>query len=422
MRLKSKFTDRSVKALKHRKKQYDVWEAGRTGLGIRMAAAPSRRKSWTFIFRYVGVSQRMALFDDQGNVAVYPAVSVSAANRKVLDAKRLLADGIHPGKVQKAQQRADREAKSVKERVGLFIERQKGKDRRAVGEHARVLNKDVVPRWGDMKVKAVTRADVSELVEEIAARGAPVMARRTHAYVHGFFEYCIGLGLIEVNPAAKVDLPGHESERTRILSPKEMRTFWWGLDKARTNEAVRLALRFQLATILRRSEVAGANHEEFDEREGVLLIPAGRSKNRVPHRVWLSPLALSILDEARGLEGSAGWLFPSPKYPDQHISPRTMSGALKSNWGLIGVSDLGTHDLRRTGSSNLSALGVPRHIRERVLNHVQGRLDRSYDRYEYDEEKKEALAKWGLRLEQVIATKHPVVDLDERRKKPAGRR
>lgn len=422
MRLKTKFTDRGVKALKHRKKQYDAWEAGRTGLGIRVAPIPSRRKSWTFIYRFGGISQRTALVDDQGNVAVFPAVSVSAANRKVLDAKRLLADGINPGKVQRTQRRADREAKTIKERIPLFIKRQEDKDLRSIGDIARALNKDVVPRWGDMKVKAVTRADVSELVEEIAARGAVIMARRTHSYVHGFFNYCIGLGLIEINPAARVDLPGRERSRTRILSPKEIRAFWWGLDKARTDNAVRLALRLQLATILRRSEVAGAHLEEFEEQEGVWLIPAERSKNRIPHRVWLSPLALSIFEEAKKSVGPSGWLFPSPKYADRPISPRTMSGALRQNWARIGVSDIGTHDLRRTGSSNLSALGVPRHIRERILNHAQERLDRSYDIYEYDDEKKEALAKWGTRLEQVISTEHPVVDLDERRKKPAGRR
>ncbi|MCH8111802.1 MAG: integrase arm-type DNA-binding domain-containing protein [Proteobacteria bacterium] len=304
MRLKTKFTDRGVKALKHRKKQYDAWEAGRTGLGIRVAAAPSRRKSWTFIYRFAGVACRMGFGE-------FPAVSVKDANKALLEAKRLLADGINPGKVQRAQRRADREAKTIKERIPLFIKRQEDKDLRSIGDIARVLNKDVLPRWGDLKVKAVTRADISELVEEIAARGAVIMARRTHSYVHGFFEYCIGLGLIEVNPASKVDLPGRERSRTRILSPKEMRTFWWGLDKARTDNAVRLALRLQLATVLRRSEVAGAHLEEFDEQEGVWLIPSERSKNRTPHRVWLSPLALSIFEEAKKSVGPSGWLFPS---------------------------------------------------------------------------------------------------------------
>lgn len=41
-----KFTDRSIAALKHGPDRYWCWEEGRTGLGVRVTAAPSHMKTW----------------------------------------------------------------------------------------------------------------------------------------------------------------------------------------------------------------------------------------------------------------------------------------------------------------------------------------------------------------------------------------
>ena len=63
-------------------------------------------------------------------------------------------------------------------------------------------------------------------------------------------------------------------------------------------------------------------------------------------------------------------------------------------------------DLRRTFRSNLSKLRVSREVCEIQLNHVTGAnksdLDEIYDRYDYIEEKKEALMKWESRLSELF--------------------
>lgn len=67
-----------------------------------------------------------------------------------------------------------------------------------------------------------------------------------------------------------------------------------------------------------------------------------------------------------------------------------------------GVRDWQIRDLRRTFRSNMAKLRVPREIAEVLLNHVTGAnksdLDEIYDRYDYLDEKREALAKWENRL------------------------
>ena len=62
-----------------------------------------------------------------------------------------------------------------------------------------------------------------------------------------------------------------------------------------------------------------------------------------------------------------------------------------------GVTDWQVRDLRRTFRSMLARLKVPREIAEIALNHVTGAgrndLDEIYNRYEYLEEKRDALAR-----------------------------
>jgi integrase len=63
-----------------------------------------------------------------------------------------------------------------------------------------------------------------------------------------------------------------------------------------------------------------------------------------------------------------------------------------------GISAFTLHDLRRTCRTGLSRLKVLSHIAERALNHAQERIPGTYDRYEYLQEKREALEKWVTHL------------------------
>lgn len=42
-------------------------------------------------------------------------------------------------------------------------------------------------------------------------------------------------------------------------------------------------------------------------------------------------------------------------------------------------------------------------MRERVLNHSQSKLDKSYDIHEYEDEKRDALDKWANHLSVILA-------------------
>ena len=82
-----------------------------------------------------------------------------------------------------------------------------------------------------------------------------------------------------------------------------------------------------------------------------------------------------------------------------------------------GVSGWTLHDLRRTARSLLSRAGVRPDISERVLGHTIAGVEGIYDRYQYDREKAEALAKLATLVDGIVNPRDNVLPLTKPRKK-----
>ncbi len=83
-----RFTDKGIAALKPKAAHYEVWEDGRTGLGIRVS--PKGRKSWNYMYRFNGKARRMTL-------GTYPTLTLANAHVKHAQAKEALERGNDPG-------------------------------------------------------------------------------------------------------------------------------------------------------------------------------------------------------------------------------------------------------------------------------------------------------------------------------------
>lgn len=68
-----------------------------------------------------------------------------------------------------------------------------------------------------------------------------------------------------------------------------------------------------------------------------------------------------------------------------------------------GIREFTLHGLRRTCHTGLAALKIDSHIAERVLNHTQPGIAGVYDRHAYLDEKRTALEKWAVYLDQLRA-------------------
>ena len=116
----------------------------------------------------------------------------------------------------------------------------------------------------------------------------------------------------------------------------------------------------------------------------------------------------------QGINGASRWCFPNRENTD-HVCVKTVTKQLgdrqrgtsapmsrrSPHTAALALSGgLWTpHDLRRTGATMMTALGVLPEVAERCLNHTEeSRVKRTYQRHSYDAEKREAWRMLGERL------------------------
>jgi integrase len=301
-----------------------------------------------------------------------------------------------------------------------------------------VLNLHILPGIGHLRVHSIGRRELNKLLSDAKSatdgrkghlKPGHKVRRLTHRPNRVFeltrtvVRWAVEQEILTANPMLGMKRPiRKEAPRERTLSPAEIQTLWSALDKVPTKQvpwkrqdgappmsrATALMMKFSLTTGQRIGEVSGIALSELDLNDTAPMwtIPSSRAKNREPHRVPLSPLALQLIREARDLGGSSPWLFPSPK-GEGGIDPHASTKALGRARAAIGLDDFRVHDLRRTAATRMAEMGINPHTISLVLNHISIRrgtiTGKVYNQYSYDREKREALIAWGARLERIVA-------------------
>ena len=75
--------------------------------------------------------------------------------------------------------------------------------------------------------------------------------------------------------------------------------------------------------------------------------------------------------------------------------------------------------MRRTATTGMAALKIPPHVVDRILNHTSGTIRgvaAVYNRFEYAEQRRDALAAWGRAVEAIVSGRPAgnVVSLSDR--------
>lgn len=385
--MSKKLTDARIRSLRPREARYEVWD-GR-GFGVRVAT--SGRKSFVFVYHFNGRPRRMTL-------GKYPNMTVADANKALAEAKTQLAKNVDPGEVALSERRAERDAETFKELVNLWIERWAKRNRKRWQEAKQTLEYDAIPALGDRKVQDIKRKDIVHLLDKIMDRDAPTAANRNLQLLKQLFRFAIQRDMIEASPCAAVDYPAKEKPRDRVLSDEELRVFLEKLPKVRLSRTIQLVLLFCLTTGQRRGEVVNAEKTEFDDRWWT--IPRERTKNERDHRVPLSSLAKTLLQEIEHRSGDSPFLFPGRK--EGPIAANYVTARLWDQIDGFGIPRFTTHDLRRTAASHMTALGHSQFNVGKVLNHSETSITSVYDHYAYDKEKRAALNAWSRKLNKLM--------------------
>lgn len=84
-----------------------------------------------------------------------------------------------------------------------------------------------------------------------------------------------------------------------------------------------------------------------------------------------------------------------------HITGEAIDHALR-RCTFDGIEPFVPHDLRRSGASHMTSIGISRLVVSKILNHVESSVTAIYDRHSYDAEKQNALETWSKRLKEII--------------------
>lgn len=412
-------TDTKLRNLKPGAKAYQEADEG----GLFVEVMPGGAKVWRLRYRTGGRGSKQ----EKVTLGEYPAHSLAEARAWRDDCKALVGRGLSPMALKRGDPVPDDAKPEVKEIAQAFlqnwcwraVEKTKAKAAEALaGETVeafarhwfteiaepsnsnprnikRVLEKDVIPAIGSKQIADVTVSDVLAITDKIKARGADQMALQTRNVLKRLFAYAIAREKATFNPAAAVEARFVATAKSRdvALTPDELGRLLRAVYQSSMKRAHKLALHLLILCMVRKSELIEAKWEEIDFERAEWAIPGERMKKDKPHLVPLTPQALAMFEELKGLASGSEWVFPSRSNLHQPIAHSTLNAAVRTLE--IDVRDFVIHDFRRTASTHLHEAGFNSDWIEKALAHETKGIRGVYNRAQYMEQRRKMLCWWA---------------------------
>jgi len=447
------FTEKAIAAAKPKSARYYL----REGRGFALQILPSGAKAFVYLFE---------LNKSKGYVLLghYPDCSLADARIAYNDAYKLVKKGIDPRDQKKAV--AEEKANAAKEAameaeaavaatthlekytfdtllkegvpenfVPTTVEQLAGvwfvhyskenHSERWQGSAVSCIKVHILPGIGQMEIAAVRHKHAVTFIQRIAST-VPGSARNTMKFARQMFKYACRQEWAEIQPFIEIteSVPKIAPKADeRHLDDDEVVKAWDEISKSSSSREIKRALKLILVTAQRPGEVAQMHREQIKGRWWT--IPAEvAGKNEREHRVYLTDKAIELIGDGKG------YIFPSGRGKRGHVSQNALSQAINRGYlsddvvkvvgnrkikarkePYFGMKPWSPHDLRRTARTNMARVGVLDEVGEEVVNHIKPGVVGVYNKYRYDNEKKEALLKWEGLLLEILKTK-PVATED----------
>lgn len=420
-------TDTKLKALKPQGKVYKV--ADRDGMYAAVTAAG--RVSFRYDYRIHGRRETMVLgtYDptlgaraarDADEIDFGMGVSLGEARGLLAKARRMVERGESPSRAKLTR----RAAAAVELTFGAWAEKYFAEAPLAESTKAMrrsVYDRNLAPQFGRLRLEEITPARLMARCEEIKARGAAAPAVHAREIAMQVFRFVQGRGLKVENPADAIRPSAIAifKPRDRALTPAEIHVFFNALEQTATMPTLRLAVKFLLLTLVRKSEFIEARWAEVDFGSALWQIPKERMKAGRPHNVYLSQQALDILVALRTCFSASSYLHPGRYETNLPISSATLNRVIDATVKQINASGtpfepFTVHDLRRTASTLLHEAAYNSDWIEKCLAHEQRGVRAVYNKAEYAEQRREMLQAWADMVDGWIANGGTVVPIGRR--------
>ncbi|WP_353428909.1 tyrosine-type recombinase/integrase [Paracoccus denitrificans] len=374
--------------------------------GLYLVVQPSGAKSWALRYRFGGKPAKLTL-------GRWPIMGVANARAAASAALEELQHGRNPGDAKKEAKAAAAEQSqdTVDAVIDLFLKRHASRNRRA-DDVAAMFKREVRGKWGQREIQTISKRDVIDLLDGVVDRGSPVTANRLRAHLNTLFNWAKGRDVIHTNPLDGIKPPAPETARERVLDHDEIRLFWAASEQI--GYPFGSIYQLLLLTGQRLREVAEMSWQEVTG--DVWTLPGARAKNGDDHTIPLSTTAKSIIDglprvgrllfTTTGTSPVSG--FTRAKERLDKLMTAAANKDLQKGADPVEIPPFTIHDLRRTAATGMASLRFPPHVVEAVLNHRSGTrrgVAGVYNRFDYAEEKREALEAWARLVGELVEGK-----------------
>ncbi|MBB6686983.1 tyrosine-type recombinase/integrase [Proteus mirabilis] len=395
-------TDTRLRSLKPQDKLYKVSDRD----GLYVAVTKSGVISFRYDYRFNGRRETVTF----GRYSA-DGITLAEARAELIEAKRLLNAGISPA----SKKRDGIESKKIGTvfkdyTVNFLNDAQYADSTRAMKEA--IIEKEIYPVFGKLQLEEITTPRLRALCEKIKDRGAKATALQVREIVGSVFTYAIDRGYEISNPAdaIKASSIGTFQARERAMSPKEIGILFRELENYSCYPTLKLAVKFVLLTLVRKSEFIHATWDEIDFKNRQWVIPKGRMKGRKEHVIYLSDQAMDILTGMKVCAMGSNYLMPGRYDIKKPLSNAALNNVIdgtvkRINEKGIEFEPVTVHDLRRTASTLLHEAGYNSDWIEKCLAHVQNGVRAVYNKAEYAEQRRKMLQEWADMVDEWIKEK-----------------
>jgi len=382
------------------------------GGGLYLLIQPSGAKWWRLDYSIGGKRKTLSL-------GVYPAVPLTTARKRAVDARQLVADATDPSNVRREAKREQNKALDAERRIesgepplGSFEEvaREwfaKQSPTWAASHADKIiarLENDVFPWLGGKAIAEISAPDVLSVLRRIEGRGTNDTAHRASGNISQIMRYGIATGRAERDPVP--DLRGalpplRHDNFASITEPAQVAELMRAMDAFSGTFVVKSALLLAPRLFVRPGELRKAEWAgfDFDKAEWRYFV----TKTKKDHSVPLASQAVAMLRELHALTGHGRYVFPG-RDPRKPMSEAAVNAALR-RMGYDTKTEITGHGFRAMARTILhEELGVKPEVIEHQLAHkVPDALGTAYNRTKFLKERKVMMQQWADYLDKLRA-------------------
>ncbi|WP_298941317.1 integrase domain-containing protein [uncultured Psychromonas sp.] len=387
-------TATQIQAAPVKSKEYNLYD----GNGLVLRIKPTGTKLWLFNYQRPITKKRANI-----SLGRYPDLPLAKARTKALEFRQLLAEDIDPKEHRESTLKSKQAEFSNTLQVvfdNWFSVKQTSIKELTAKKLKQRLDKYLLAYMGKYPIKEITAPQTIKILQPLANEGKLETVGRICRNLNEIMTFAMNIGIIEHNKLASISKAFAMAKVTHqaSLKPEELPELMKALNYASIKLLTRSVIEWQLHTMTRPSETAGARWDEIDTDNMLWSIPAERMKKGRPHTIPLTEQTLDLLHTIKSITPESEFLFPGSRTIKNHINSQTANKALE-RMGFKGRQT--SHGLRALASTTLNEQGFDADVIEAALSHVDKNKVRSaYNRTDYLERRKVIMNWWSNHISE----------------------